>query len=156
MAKGIVATIDKITEIVRDITPTYDADHPFTCVEDGSGKVVDIEHDLCPERYFDVRHADLPADAGYTGPNGFTLRSRLLLRIRYRTDVDRGRLERKIGTDIALVTQAILDCCLWDSANTGINTIVPPQLGAISGLPIDDQPAVLVSWPIEVEYQEGV
>ena len=156
MAKGIVATLDKITEIIQNTAPTYDPDRPFTCIENGTGKVIDIEDEKAPVRFFDVRAADLPVDGGYTGPNGFTLRNRVVVRVRYRLDIDRGRLERMVNTDIALITQSVLDCCLWDSPNTGINTMVPPPLGAVSAIPLDDQNAVLVSLPIEVEYQEGV
>lgn len=157
MSKGYVATVDRLTAIIRDITPTYDADLTFVCVEDGDGVVNDLSHPGMPSRAFDLRLEGLPTDAGYTGPNGFVLRSILLLRVKYRTDVDRGRAERMIGSDVHLITTTLLDCCLWDSDNTGINTIVPPDLGAVTLEPLDDeQPAVVLSLPIEVEYLEGV
>ncbi len=155
MAVGFDTMHARLVEIIRDAAvQTYDRDQPFVCVEDGEGVASDLEDVLVGDRFFDLRMDTPPYDAGYTGCNGFVNRTDMELRVRYNGG-DRGRRTRKAGVDAGSITRALLNPCLWDSPNSGIDLVIPPSRDDVSVETEDDESqTVYLTLIFVVEYRE--
>lgn len=150
---GIEKTIDKFIELIREITPIYDADYTFTCISD-AGNEIDLESDGLNDRYFNVELSTYPVDAGYAGYIGLMMDATLNVRIRYNYSDDINRKNKMIGTDIAAITKKIMLPNNWDTNNTGISTIINPDQNDIT-FSINDKNGIL-EIPFKVQYLEKI
>lgn len=147
---------DNMITRIRSITPTWDVKDGFVCHEDATGFVLPIEE--LPD--LQMRSFDLRLDPTYgitdDGIGGWVAnrwRTRLLLRIVYPLDGDRGRVERIIGSDAVLITRALLALPYPESLESVVPP-TPPTLTALTGADGRSR-ALVATYRVELIYTEG-
>jgi len=154
---GIVALMDRITELVTATVPRQRPNDSFHAIDD-HGNGVRLEA-VAPrtDRCFDVGTIALPVDDGEAGAQDCgTLRVRavLALRIGYRLDdgQDRRLLDGLVAEDVRRILTSLLKPAAWDASTTGIISIVPPEQAPTTELL--DGGGLIVSLPLTVLYRE--
>ena len=130
--------LDSITTRIEALTPAWDADRRFRCIETGAhgapgAPLEEIASDV--DRLFDVRLASLPADDGSAGFVWTRWVVGLELRVRYAATADRARLERAMAFDASQLASALVHPSLPTPWHASIDTIEPPGVPSLEPTP---------------------
>ncbi len=152
---GYAALKSLIIGSVRGATPVRYPDDGFTAIEDDSGPVPRLEDftAMVSLRRFDVRIEEAPRDDGEAGAGQLRVRTRMAVRLAYRTDGDYGDTESIIAEDVACMVNVLVNMPTvagWAAAGgcsvtpPGIPTTEPVfesldgrQIGTIVKVPFD-------------------
>lgn len=157
MALGIRAVLDRLTTIVRGVTPKESPDWPFTCVGDGTGLVQDLESrpSASSIRFFEWRLTEAPTDYGIAGGvAACAVQALLTLRVWYPVTGDRRLLEIMLAEDVQRLTVAVMAPSSWQTATTGLDHITPPPGASLDFTETENGGGVLTI-PFLTQYREA-
>ncbi|MCA9560402.1 MAG: hypothetical protein KC583_17755 [Myxococcales bacterium] len=145
--------LDSITTRIEALTPAWDADRRFRCIETGAhgapgAPLEEIASDV--DRLFDVRLASLPADDGSAGFVWTRWVVGLELRVRYAATADRARLERAMAFDASQLASALVHPSLPTPWHTSIDTVEPPDAPTLE--PIAGPEGKPLAWLMSMSF----
>lgn len=160
MAIGFRASIELLATLIEGATPVTETDVHFRrYASDAMGDVADVELLMThqEQRAFQIRAPGLGADAGEAGTPGKLLRSILSIDVAYPGYIQGTARMVKMTEDLGVIMEATQQCSLWDTVNTGINTIdvttsqPTQQTVVINGT----NAGVLLSIPVTLIYRRA-
>ncbi len=141
---------DRITGIVRGVTPRTRAKRVFTSTHAGDrGPRTLIENMPSGHRWFEWRVARFPRRP--EDRVSARVLVKMLLRIRYERDGDVAELERMVSEDVVDVVDALRKPTDWQMSTTGIRALVQNGEVEVENLPDDDHPhSTIVGIPFDL------
>jgi hypothetical protein len=123
MTQGIFKSLEKLEDMIQDITPKTDSHQGFVAIQTGNGRTLPLDQRPNSNRYFEIETITYAADDGLAGLSG-RKRTSLELRVRYDIPSDIGFLKRLINEDASKLIDT-LKGPNYDLSTTGIVSVIP-------------------------------
>ena len=123
MSQGIFKSLEKLEDMIQEITPKTDSHQSFVAIQTGNGRTLPLDQRPNSNRYFEIETITFAEDDGLAGLSG-RKRTSLELRVRYDIPSDIGFLKRLINEDASKLVDT-LKGPNYDLSTTGIVSVIP-------------------------------